>query len=323
MQTIVYEISVFCAAFSAILLRVMLLSIATIIGSRIGIAKKTSGMPDSVIKTYVQINECDGNSEVKLREAPFRDRVDQLIVDGDRDKDYPRQCPSAKNIAEAKREIRRRAEYGIGKVEPYVAVRLCRADVYASLESVLLVLVFEIAVKVFIKILVEVLVKVIIVIVVVVACGYSDASETDINLVAVLGLYKYAGRSDLDRVFLGVSLCLACIIRRGIRVIASALLSEDKLVERHAVYLRQGDQIICIGARLTALPLGDRLARNAELLGKLLLREVILFSQFNKSVSCFNCHCFVLSAGFLQLDYTKTRHAMLYIRAFRFATIGC
>ena len=56
-------------------------------------------------------------------------------------------------------------------------------------------------------------------------------------------------------------------------IILDGLIHIQKLVQRHSVELRQSDEVVGVGRRLGALPLGYGLARNAQFLRQGLLRQ--------------------------------------------------
>ena len=56
-------------------------------------------------------------------------------------------------------------------------------------------------------------------------------------------------------------------------VVFDGFVHVQKLIQRHAVELRQGNEVVGVGRRLGALPLGNGLARHAQLLRQGLLRQ--------------------------------------------------
>ena len=62
----------------------------------------------------------------------------------------------------------------------------------------------------------------------------------------------------------------------------------QKLIQGHLVQVGQGNKVSHIGRRLGALPLGNGLARQPQLLGQPLLGEPALTAQFGKALGDFD-----------------------------------
>ena len=68
------------------------------------------------------------------------------------------------------------------------------------------------------------------------------------------------------------------------------LLRGEERVERYAVELREHYEVVRIGGGFRPLPLGDRLAGDAELFGKLLLRVAVRLAHLDEPVCDFDIH---------------------------------
>ena len=73
-------------------------------------------------------------------------------------------------------------------------------------------------------------------------------------------------------------------------VIFDGFVHVQKLIQRHPVELRQGNEVVGVGRRLRALPLGYGLARNAQLLRQGLLRQPRKLPACGQALGDFHVH---------------------------------
>ena len=73
-------------------------------------------------------------------------------------------------------------------------------------------------------------------------------------------------------------------------VVLNGFVHVQKLIQRHPVELRQGNEVVGVGRRLGALPLGNGLARHAQLLRQGLLRQPCKLPACSQALGNFDIH---------------------------------
>ena len=237
-------------------------------------------MPQSPYKAH---DEEGDDSEHGIAEdvgVALEDSFDQRIVDRDGQEDYPAVAPAAADVEAAEQYVGDGGEDGVGDEQPEAALALVltSGDILALMDMTVLV---------GIDLLLAVLVNRDAVLAVDVHAGAVlvddvDAVKAYVHLLALVVDVDAAARvievislrARLSVILLRLGRVLLLRVRsllgfgRG-----GLLLALEQLVEGQSVYIGKLDEVIGVGRRLRALPLGYRLTRYADLLCKVLLRE--------------------------------------------------